>query len=163
MGLTEERDRDISPDRELLPVLAQVHPGVIDVAVARIENRAVLVFLAVATHLLDDGQPEHRRVLLLAFAFRADGVRLLARLLRHLDEPALVKAVDLGEVEPGAEFPVVVDLLPEADDRIVGALGCGALRRERRADQKESEGQAFHRECPWHAGTTPSLGRNAAI
>ena len=76
--LAEQRDAEIAAHRQRLPVGAQRHLGLVDLAVARIEHVAVLVFQSVALHVADEGDAEPRRVLAIVGAFRAGRIGRIA-------------------------------------------------------------------------------------
>ena len=77
--LAEQRDTHIAAHGERLAVGADGHLGLVDLAVARIENVAVLIFQSVALHVADEGHSEHRRVLAVVGAFCANHVGIFAR------------------------------------------------------------------------------------
>ena len=54
--LAQQRDAEIAAHRQRLPIGAQRHLGLVDLAVARIEHVAVLVFQSVALHVADEGR-----------------------------------------------------------------------------------------------------------
>src|SRR5437764_1425003 len=89
LAAAEQRDAEIAADLELLAVGAELHERAIDRAVARIHDRPVLVSVAVALHALDEGEAEHRLAALIAFAFIAYPVLVLAGLEEHLHDSAL--------------------------------------------------------------------------
>src|ERR1700743_2262321 len=66
----EQRNADIAAQRQGLPVRAQGHLGVVDLAVAGIEHVAVLIFQTIAFHVADEGDAEPRRVLAIVGALR---------------------------------------------------------------------------------------------
>src|SRR5262249_24128408 len=51
--LAEQRDAEIAAQDQRLPIGAQRHLGVVDRAVARIENVAVLIFQSIPLHVAD--------------------------------------------------------------------------------------------------------------
>jgi len=90
-----------------------LHQGVVDVAVARIENSSILIIQAVAVHIFDDREAEGRPVLLVALAPCAYWIFVLAGLEKHFRNSALVDARLLINEEPALTLAArVVDLLP---------------------------------------------------
>src|SRR6516162_5446243 len=86
--LSQQRDAEIAANSESLAIGTQTHGRAIDRAVARIENRAVLVGEPVSAHAFDESQSEHRRVLLFALALGAAPLLSVftARLWKNLDD-----------------------------------------------------------------------------
>src|SRR5258706_12677929 len=130
--LAEQRDSPIAAHRERLTVRADAHLGFINLAVARIENVAVLIFQAVALHVPDKGNSEQRRVLAVVGAFRAALMDLLAGLRERLGDHALEDALVVDYENPHHGL-AVLDLLPQP--------GSGRLRRLRRKHEGEQHGE----------------------
>src|ERR1035441_10718799 len=97
----------------------------IDLAVARIEDVAVLVDETLALHALDDGQAKRRRILLVALAAGADRMRVFAGLKEHFGDGAFVNTIMLKYEKPAADSAFLVDLRPHA--------GRGRLGRDRKS------------------------------
>jgi hypothetical protein len=83
-------------------------------AVARIEDVAVLVDETLALHALDDGQAKRRRILLVALAAGADRMRVFAGLKEHFGDGAFVNTIMLKYEKPAADSAFLVDLRPHA-------------------------------------------------
>src|SRR5262249_22209913 len=134
----EQRDAEIAAQIQRLTVRADLHVGVIDLAVARIEDVAVLVFeLALALHVADEGEAEERLVLAIVLAFAANNV-LLARLPKHLGESALEGPVVLDDQHPDDGL-AVLDLLPQAGGRWFRRRRAGRETERRRAADDRRE------------------------
>ena len=110
--LAEQRDPHIAAHRQRLAVGADAHLGLVNLAVARIENVAVLIFQSVALHIADEGDSEYRRVLAIVGAFCANRVRILAGQRKRLGDHAFEDAVVIDEQEPAHRL-AVLDLLPQ--------------------------------------------------
>src|SRR5208282_2805331 len=89
-------------------------------AVARIEDAAVLVDKTVALHPLDDDEAERWRVLLVAGAMGANRVWVIAGPEEHLGDGAFISPVMLKNEEPAADPAVRKDLRPHAGCRGLG-------------------------------------------
>ena len=136
--LAEQFNAEIAAQSELLAVRAQRHFGMIDLAVARIEDAAVLVDETLALHALDDDEAERRRILLVARAVGADRIRVFAGLEEHLGDGAFVNTIMLKYEKPAADPAVLVDLRPHA--------GCGGLGRAQRTAIGKPGHQTGHDE-----------------
>src|SRR5262245_655217 len=110
--LAEHDDGEIAAQRQRFPVRADAHDGVVDLAVARIEDVAALVFQSVALHVPDQRQADDRHVLAVVLAFPAARIGIVAGLREDPGYGAFIGAMALDEHEPGRR-PVVLDLLPE--------------------------------------------------
>src|SRR5450756_258254 len=88
----------------------------IDLAVARIEHVAVLVFQSVALHVPDEGNSEHRRVLAVIGAFGADIVARLAGQRKRLGDDAFEDAVVIDHEKPHYGL-AVLEPLPQPRGR----------------------------------------------
>src|SRR5580698_5072842 len=62
LGAAKYRHAQISPDEELLPVVAQHELTFVDVAALRIENVAAVEFRSVPSHTAQDHEADDRRV-----------------------------------------------------------------------------------------------------
>src|SRR5262249_3172014 len=124
--LSQQRDAGIAANSESLAVGTQAHGRAIDRAVARIENRAVLVGEPVSAHAFDESQSEHRRVLLFALALGAAPLLWVftARLRKNLDDLSFKLALALRDPKPSLGLAGIAELFPQA--------GRGRLLRQRR-------------------------------
>jgi hypothetical protein len=127
-----------------LSIGADGHLGLVDLAVARIENVAVLIFQTVALHITDEGQSEQRRVLAVVGAFAADLVRNFTRPWKCLGDRALEDSVVIDDEEPHHHL-AVLDLLPEPS-----GSSFGGLRRWRGREQQDHAGR--HQKCESKSG-----------
>src|SRR4029078_4144084 len=86
--LAEQRDAQIAAHSQRLTVRAEAHLSLIDLTVARTEAGAILVFKPLALHVSNDGNSEHRRILAVVGASRADRIRVFAGLWESFGENA---------------------------------------------------------------------------
>ena len=115
----------------------------LDLAVARIENVAVLIFQAVALHVADEGNSEHRRVLAVVGAFRADrrigsspgSGNVLAITPSKMPSWSTTSTPDHGLA--------VLDLLPQSRGRRLAPT----VRRLRRDAHGNAESSAIENTC----------------
>jgi hypothetical protein len=111
--LAEQRNPPIAAHRELLAVGADAHLGFINLAVARIENIAVLVLQSIALHIPDEGYSEHRRVLAIVRTFRANIIGgVFAGERERLGDHAFEDAIVIDHEKPRHRL-AVLDLLPQ--------------------------------------------------
>src|SRR5260370_4617022 len=123
--LSQEGDAEEAPHGQVLTIGAEAHQGVPFLAIARIENGAVLIVQALPLHALDDGQAEPRRILLIAHALGTERIGRIAGLQEHFDDGALIDAIVLEDEEPRLGLAGFrIDLLPEPG-------GAGLLRIHR--------------------------------
>src|SRR6516165_4099085 len=137
--LSQQRDAEIAANSESLAIGTQTHGRAIDRAVARIENRAVLVGEPVSAHAFDESQSEHRRVLLFALALGAAPLLWVftARLRKNLDDLSFKLALALRDPKPSLGLAGIAELFPQA--------GRGRLlrpRRLRREARRRAQGHA---------------------
>ena len=130
--LAEQRDAEIAAHRQRLSVGTERHLGLVDLAVARIEHVAVLVFQAVALHVADEGEAEPRRILAIVGAFRADRIGRIARLEKKLGERAFEDAVVIDHQKPSDRL-ALLELLPQPGRRRLRGLR-GKLGGKREPD-----------------------------
>src|SRR5262249_42066923 len=130
--LSQQRDAEIAANSESLAVGTQAHGRTIDRAVARIENRAVLVGEPVSAHAFDESQSEHRRVLLFALALGAAPLLWVftARLRKNLDDLSFKLALALRDPKPSLGLAGIAELFPQPARRRL--LRPRRLRREAR-------------------------------
>ena len=137
--LSQQRDAEIAANSESLAVGTQAHGRAIDRAVARIENRAVLVGEPISAHAFDESQSEHRRVFLFALALGAAPLLWIftARLRKNLDDLSFKLALALRDPKPSLGLAGIAELFPQA--------GRGRLlrpRRLRREARRRAQGHA---------------------
>ncbi len=140
LAAAQDGDAEIAAHFERLAVVAELHLGVVDRAVARIHDRPVLVGGPVALHALDQRESEHRAPLLRAFAFLANPVLVLAGLEEDLDDVAFIDAVVLRDLEPALGLSgFLVDLLPQPHGR--GHVGCTRRQDRGGVDGRQNTGR----------------------
>ena len=111
-SLPSSENADVAAHGQGLAIGADGHLGFIDLAVARIENVAVLIFQTVALHVPDEGNAEHRCILAVVGAFRADLIGVFAGQRKHLGDGALENAVVIDHQKPDHRF-AVFQFLPQ--------------------------------------------------
>ena len=117
--LAQQRNAEIAAHHERLAVRRQSHQGVVDVAVARIEDGAVLVGHTVALHAADDVEAEPRLVVAVVLALIADDRRVLSPGFRYIRTiiPSKI-AVMVAEQKPAGRLAGVrIDCLPKSGGR----------------------------------------------
>src|SRR6516162_1801888 len=127
----EQRDAEIAAHRQGLAIGAQGHNGVVDFAVAWVDDLAVLVAQSLPLHAANEREAEDRRVPAVVGALGAERIGFLAGSRKHLGDRALEDAVVVDEQEP-ADRLAVVDLLPQAGHRALGGAGRAGGKGERR-------------------------------
>ncbi len=145
--LAEQRDAEIAAHRQRLPIGAQRHLGLVDLAVARIEHVAVLVFQSVALHVADEGHPEPRRILPIVGAFRAGRIGRIAGIEKQFGEHAFEDAVVIDHQEP-ADRLALLDLLPQPGRRRFHRLRgefAGKREPDHDGEYQLKSGQLAHR------------------
>ncbi len=115
----EQSDAEIAAHGQRLTVRADPHHRAVDVAVARIENIAVVVFQAVALHVSDQRQPQQRLILAIVTAARTDRILRIVGPRKQFCNRAFVQASALLDEQKPADriAGVAVGLLPQAGDR----------------------------------------------
>src|SRR5205809_3404364 len=130
LAAAEQRNSEIAAHLELLTIGSEAHERAIDLAVARVHDRPVLVRIAVALHPSDQRQALHRTAFVRALALVADPVWVLAGLKEDLDDLALIDAVAFLDLEPALGLTaVLVHLFPQTRScRLGGGNGrrCGS-------------------------------------
>src|SRR5262249_60207904 len=109
----DQSDAEIAARRQCLAIGAQSHHGAVDVAIARVENIAVLIDQAVALHVSNQWQPEQRLILAVVPAPRTGRIFGILRAKKQLGDHALVEPAALDEQEPADRIAgLLVQLLP---------------------------------------------------
>src|SRR6185312_3948917 len=122
------------------------HFGLVDVAVTRIENVAVLVIEALALHIADERNAEHRLIAAVIRAAIANGVRWIGGPRKRLGDRAFEDAAAVVD-EQDPDHRLAVDLLlPQAGDaRLRLTLWRGLALRHRRRGVGLLPGWLLHR------------------
>src|ERR1035441_2346144 len=121
----------------------------IDLAVARIEDVAVLVDETLALHALDDGQAKRRRILLVALAAGADRMRVFAGIDEHFGDGAFVNTIMLKNEKPAADSAFLVDLRPHAGrGRLGRAQRTGTRERGHKTGHDDRQKPQLHHAAP---------------
>src|SRR5262249_6607741 len=124
-------------------VRAQRHDGVVDLAIARIEDIAILVLQAVAPHAAYKRKPEQRRIGPIARTLVASRIGLIARSGEQLGDRTLKNPPEPDDKEPDNWSIRLMELLPYAGDR--GLLPRGNGRG--RAGQPRKP--RYAQQCQW--------------
>src|SRR5205807_390509 len=87
---------------------------VVDRAIARIENRPILVRESISLHILYECDTEHGGIVLLTFAFRAAQFRwVFSGFRKYLDDLPLIDSPALGDSKPRFGPTGRIHLFPE--------------------------------------------------
>jgi hypothetical protein len=110
---SEKRYPEVTADREPLAIRADRHLGMVYVAIARIENVAILVLQSAAPHVPDERDAKDRRILAIVHAFGADRIGFVLGPRKTLGDGALIDAIVIHEQKPSYWLAGFVYLLPQ--------------------------------------------------
>src|SRR6266581_8943115 len=82
----QQRNAEVAAHGQRLAVRAQRHDGVVDLAIARIENVAVFIFQAVPPHATHKRQPKQRGVLAVTHAMGTSWIGLVTGSRKQLGD-----------------------------------------------------------------------------
>ena len=107
-------------------------------------------------HPFDEDEPQYREIVLVAGALGADRVGVVTGLKEELREPPDIDALLLADRDQGADFSVVVDLLPDAR----GGGGCFLnAGKGRGLDQNKAEAKGDYQKSLSHMTLYQRLSR----
>src|SRR6185369_16751766 len=140
--LAEQRDAQIAAHGQRLTVRAEAHLSLIDLAVARIEDGAILVFKPLALHVSNDGNSEHRRILAVVGASYADRIGIFPGLWEGFGKDAFEDSLVIYYQKPSHRLAVLC-LLPQPRSRRVGGVSCNGDRERRDDGQQGRQGTSI--------------------
>src|ERR1035437_6442590 len=103
----------VAADSEPPTIRADRHHGVVHVAVARVENVAILISQSAALHVPDERDAEHRRIPAVIHASGADRMELVLGPRKNLGDDALIDPIVLHEQKPTYRPTGLIQLLPQ--------------------------------------------------
>src|SRR6266446_4230695 len=143
----QKREADEAAHLELSAAVGKAHAAAINLAVVRIENFSAGVLLPVPAQPPQDLHAYDRRVLQLAVAFLAQGIRTGRGRREHCVHGALELSVDLDDAHQPVGFPgAIAESAPETGGRR------RLSQRGRRGEEQRSGAEpydCFARESTW--------------
>src|SRR5690606_6619967 len=151
---------DAAGNLQLPAALDQLHLGLVDLALVRLEDGAAGVLAAaLGLHAADDLHPGDRLALAVVLALVAGRVGLAG--VDQLDDAALERAVGcLGDLDIGLGLAgLTIDGLPAADRRIGGHGGAGGQQHNRGQQGGENRFGTAHIPSRIHGPVRGRTGR----
>src|SRR5664280_420093 len=129
----------VAADSEPPTIRADRHHGVVHVAVARVENVAILISQSAALHVPDERNAEHRRIPAVIHASGADRMELVLGPRKNLGDDALIDPIVLHEQKPTYRPTGLIQLLPQTRGgglrQLLSVQRRGAPRHDRYQNQ----------------------------